>query len=97
MPAPEVLLYPLFVLLFIYVTSMVMMLNRLQAKGEEIDWIWVRMHVIRYIARYKELMIKESGSPGQLYYTFSTSLILIVILIAMLLGGIYQHGWPYSG
>ena len=97
MPAPEVLLYPLIVLLVIYVASMIMMLHQLEKRGEKINWIWVRMRIIRHISRYKELMIKETGSPGGLYYTFSASLIMIVVLIAMLMYSVYQSGLPHSG
>ena len=39
----------------------------MQSPGQRINWIFLRLFVIKYISDYRNITIKESGRPVQLF------------------------------
>jgi hypothetical protein len=92
MPAPETLLYPTLALIPIYLVSTILMLKYLQQKGEKINWLWIRLFLFKYVSRYRELTVRETGSPGGLFYTWIASISLALICVILMLIGSIQCG-----
>ena len=60
---------------------MMAMTSVVQAHGQKINWVFVRLFVIKYISDYRNLTTKRLGRPGPLFYTF-----IVFMNMALLFG-----------
>jgi len=69
------------------VALMVAIAGALQARGHKINWVFLRLYILKYIGQYREVTVRESGRPGPLFYPFvlaMNSALLFAILGLML-------------
>jgi hypothetical protein len=52
------------------VALMMAMAGAVQARGQRINWIFLRLFILKYVGQYREMTIQESGRPGPLFYPF---------------------------
>jgi len=62
------------------VVLMMAMTGALHARGYPINWVFVRLYVIKYIHQYRQVTIRETGRPGPLFYPFVISMNLALVL-----------------
>jgi hypothetical protein len=56
------------------VVLMMAMTSAVQARGQKINWVFLRLYVLKYISEYRRLTIKETGHAGPLFYPFVISM-----------------------
>lgn len=61
------------------VVLMIAMTSAVQARGYKINWVLLRLFVLKYIIEYRNITIKESGRPGPLFYPFVISMNLALL------------------
>ena len=69
------------------VALMVAMAGALQKRGHRINWLWVRLYIIKYIGQYKKVTTQETGRPGPLFYPFvvlmNSALVMVVLAFVL--------------
>ena len=72
--------------LVIYVVSSMMIISYLRDKGVKINFIWLRLLIIKYLDQYRKMTKEETGEVGKLFYVWIISIntALVSVLIAML-------------
>ena len=70
-------------LVVVGVASMVAMASALRARGEAVDWVFLRLFLPRYIARYRAATIRETGRAGPLFRVFVISMNLALVLVVL--------------
>ena len=52
-------------------------------RGEKINWIFIRVMILKYIGQYRDITIQETGKTGPLYHAYiiamNTALVFAVI------------------
>jgi hypothetical protein len=56
------------------VVLMMAMAGALQARGQKINWVWIRLYILKYIGQYHKVTVQETGRPGPLFYPFVVSM-----------------------
>ena len=66
---------------------MVMIVSSLSKRGVKINYVFIKLHIIKYIHQYRKLTEEETGKPGNLFYFFivSMNLALIFTVIGVIL------------
>jgi hypothetical protein len=64
----------------LFVIFSIMIVHELSKRGVKINFILLRLYVIKYIHEYKQLTLKESGNIGPLYYPCIVSVALALVL-----------------
>jgi hypothetical protein len=76
-------------LLFVglFVIFSIMIVHELSKRGVKINFILLRLYIIKYIHQYKQLTLKETGMIGPLYYPciVSVSLALVLAILGLIL------------
>jgi hypothetical protein len=69
-------------LLFVglFVIFSIMIVHELSKRGVKINFILLRLYLIKYIHQYKQLTLKETGKIGPLYYPCIVSVGLALVL-----------------
>ena len=69
------------------VVLMMAMTSAVRACGQQINWLFLRFFVLKYVSDYRYLTIKETGHSGPLFYPFviSTNLALLFTIIGLVL------------
>lgn len=62
------------------VTSSIFIVSWLSKQGEKINYILLKLFIIKYVARYRELTVEKHGEPGFWYYSFTRSMMLTLVL-----------------
>ncbi|MCP3919933.1 MAG: hypothetical protein GY711_30760 [bacterium] len=62
------------------IALMLAMVSAVQERGQKINWFLIRLLVPKYVARYREVTIEESGRPGPLFYPFLIAMNLALVL-----------------
>jgi hypothetical protein len=69
------------------VALMMAMAGALQARGQKINWVWIRLYIFKYIGQYREVTVQETGRPGPLFYPFvvsmNSALVLAIVGLAL--------------
>ncbi len=63
------------------VISMMVMVSFCSERGIKINWLLIRLFVLRYVEHYRKITIKENGKPGFWFYSF-----IIAINAALVFG-----------
>ena len=58
------------------VVFMIMITSNLSKRGIKINYILLRLYIIKYVHQYRNITKEESGKPGPLFYPFVTSMCL---------------------
>jgi hypothetical protein len=65
------------------VVLMMAMVGALQKRGHTINWLWIRLYVLKYIGQYKSVTTQETGRPGPFFYPFvvlmNSALVMVVL------------------
>lgn len=64
---------------FFAILSM-MIVHELSKRGVKINFLLLRLYLIKYIGQYKQITLKETGKVGPLYYPCVTSVVLALVL-----------------
>jgi len=74
--------------IIVYLWSTIMIYNFLKNKNEKTEhFVFINLHIFRYIKNYKKITKNETGKIGYLYYLwlFSINLALICFVLLMVL------------
>ena len=71
----------------LFVILSIMIVHELSKRGVKINFILLRLYIIKYIHEYKQLTLKEKGKIGPLYYPciVSVSLALVLAILGLVL------------
>jgi len=71
----------------LFVIFSIMIVHELSKRGVKINFILLRLYLIKYIHQYKQLTLKETGKTGPLYYpcVVSVSLALVLAIVGLIL------------
>ena len=62
------------------IVFMIMIVSFLSKRGIKINYIFLRLYIIKYIHQYRKITIEENGKPGHLFYAFIVSMNLTLVL-----------------
>ena len=71
--------------IIIYINATVMIYDYLKKRGEEVSFLFLRLFMISYASKYKEITKTESGKPGYLFnlWIISINLALVCGMVAL--------------
>ena len=78
-----ILIVAMIALIVLYIISTMLIFNYLKKKGEKVSFLWLRLFMISYANKYKEITKKEKGKTGPLFYWWILSINLTLILLAI--------------
>lgn len=60
--------------------------SELSRRGEKVNWALMRIAVLRWVGRYRDVTTAESGRPGPLHrqLTIAMPLALVLVLLGLL-------------
>jgi len=64
----------------LFVIFSIMIVQDLSKRGVKINFVLLRLYLIKYISQYKQITLKETGNIGPLYYPCIGSIILALVL-----------------
>ena len=64
----------------LFVIFSMMIVHQLSRRGVKINFVLLRLYLIKYISQYKQATLKETGKVGPLYYPCVTSVVLALVL-----------------
>jgi hypothetical protein len=74
-----------FVSVILGVVFSLMIVHEVSKRGVKINFFWLRLYIIKYIAQYKQLTRKETGRVGPLYYlcigSYVAALVFVIIYL----------------
>ena len=62
------------------VVSSVVIASFLSKRGIEINYVFFRLLILKYIHQYRRITMQESGRPGPWFYSFVISMNLALVL-----------------
>ena len=62
------------------IVFMIMITSFLSKRGIKINYIFLRLYIIKYIHQYRKITIEENGKPGNLFYAFIVSMNFALVL-----------------
>jgi len=62
------------------IVFMIMIVSFLSKRGIKINYVFLRLYIIKYIHQYRKITIEENGKPGHLFYAFIVSMNLALVL-----------------
>jgi len=62
------------------IVFMIMITSFLSKRGVKINYILLRLYIIKYIHQYRKITIEENGKPGNLFYPYIVSMSLALVL-----------------
>jgi len=73
------LLIVMFIFAAIYIFATIRVVIELQRRKYKINFLLIKVLIFKYVNDYKKITTEETGSPGQLYYVWVYSVILMAI------------------
>jgi len=64
----------------LFVIFSIMIVHEVSKRGVKINFVLLRLYIIKYIDQYRQITLKETGRIGPLYYPCVGSAILAFIL-----------------
>ena len=61
------------------IVSALMIADALQKRGTKINWIFLKIMIIKYVGQYKEVTRSETGRIGPWYYAFVIAMNLALV------------------
>jgi hypothetical protein len=62
------------------IVFMIMITSFLSNRGIKINYIFLRLYIIKYVHQYRKITMEENGKPGNLFYAFIVSMNLALVL-----------------
>jgi len=62
------------------IVFMIMITSFLSNRGIKINYILLRLYIIKYVHQYRKITMEENGKPGNLFYAFIVSMNLALVL-----------------
>jgi len=64
-----------------------MITSFLSRHGIKINYVFLRLYLLKYIHQYRKITVEENGKPGNLFYAFivSMNLALVFTIIGIIL------------
>jgi hypothetical protein len=71
----------------LFVIFSMIIVHELSKRGVKIHFILLRLYLIKYIAQYKQMTLKETGKVGPLYFPCiaSVGLALVLAIVGLIL------------
>lgn len=79
----NIILVSAVVLAGVFVVLAMMMVNEVSKRGVKVNFLWLRLYIIKYMHQYKELTKKETGRVGPLFYPCIASISLALVLTVL--------------
>jgi len=64
----------------LFVIFSMMIVQEVSKRGVKINFVLLRLYLIKYISQYKQITLKETGKTGPLYYPCIVSVNLALVL-----------------
>lgn len=61
------------------IVSSIRIVSYLSERGVKINWLLIRLMIIKYASQYEELTRKETGKPGWWFYSYVVSMNLALV------------------
>jgi len=61
------------------VVSSIVITSALNSQGVKINWIFLRIMIIKYVGQYRDITRKETGRTGPWFYSFVSAMILALV------------------
>jgi hypothetical protein len=74
------------------VVTMVRIAEVLRRRGEKVSFLWLRVMIFHYLARYRRITVRENGRPGPLYGQFVASALLTLTSALMVVWALRGSG-----
>lgn len=65
------------------IVSSFMIVSFLSKRGYNINWLFLRIMILKYIHEYHGITTKENGKPGPWFYSYIISMIMTLIFVAI--------------
>lgn len=78
-------LYLMIFFAMIFVVATIMIFDFLKKNGEKVSFFWIRLKMISYANKYRDITLKKSGTTGPLFYLWIASINLALISFLMIL------------
>ena len=62
---------------------MVMIAAFLSKRGIKINYVFLKLYIIKYIQQYRKLTVEENGKSGNLFYAFIVFMNLALVFAAI--------------
>jgi hypothetical protein len=69
------------------IVSSIVIVDAMQKRGVKINWIFLRMFLIKYVSQYRTTTRQETGRTGPWFYSFviAMNLTLVTVVIGLIL------------
>jgi len=71
------------------IVSSLVITDALQKRGVKINWIFLRIMIIKYIGQYRDVTRKETGRTGPWFYSYiiAVNVALATVIVGLILRG----------
>ena len=71
------------------IVSSIVITDALQKRGVKINWIFLRIMIIKYIGQYRDITRKETGRTGPWFYSYiiAMNVTLATVIVGLILRG----------
>jgi len=69
------------------IVSSIVITDALRKRGTKINWIFLKIMIIKYVGQYREMTRTETGRTGPWYYSFviAMNLALVTAVVGLVL------------
>ena len=69
------------------IVSSIVITDALRKRGTKINWIFLKIMIIKYVCQYREMTRTETGRTGPWYYSFviTMNLALVTAVVGLVL------------
>lgn len=61
------------------IISSMKIVQYLSARGTRINYIFMRVMILKYVASYHDMTARHDGKPGPWYYSYVTAMLLALV------------------
>jgi len=66
------------------VVASVLIARDLERRGISVDFLWLRVLILKYLGKYRKVTLEETGRVGPLFYHYIISLNIALVLVIIL-------------
>ncbi len=67
------------------VVASMLMARYLEKHGASIDFLWLRVMILKYLGEYRKITLEETQRVGPLFYHYVIPLIVALVLVIILI------------
>jgi len=82
---PNIILIAVLFLAVIFVVLAMMMTHEVSKRGVKINFLLLRLYIIKYMHQYKQITKQETGKVGPLFYPAIAAINLALVLTVLAL------------